>query len=352
MAKKSTKNKELVKVLSGKATEPKYTGFECGMLDLIRGLNHYAKFSKPDQMKEWSLEWLLRENQTALLNRVSGFPTSFFMTFGALSRMALRGFQHDTQTIERMLEYFRSANPANSKMIGEEPSEPVAIEPKKRGRKKKPQDFTVLDNLDAAIDAIMNGETPKPFEVDQKDKNLVKDQCRSILQDMTNNPDDYRAKTLKALTKFLLGMISSTKSAVKVNVKAPKTRSKRATPASIVKGVKFLKEDAETGLKSINPMDVLERRKMYVYDAQKRRLIMYVSTGPGFHFTGTTLHNVDMKKSSWKTVRKPERDLKGKKLAIYDLNKLFESLTTKETPITATRFNQHCVILNVTAKGQ
>lgn len=341
------KQKELVNVLSGKATEPKFTGLVYTKMDLIKALNHYAAYAKTENLKAWALTYLVKYHPE-LVKRVQSLPGSCFTTYGALCRLEARGYAHDDTMKARIRDYFKDLKAPVTKLTDEEPAAPKPVTRKPIEKINKS-----MEAFDIATDDVLMGKQPANFTISTTDSvKEIEEICHREIKEMTEFPDYYQKHRIPALKKFYkatLEKVEKAKAAKKV--KAPVVRSKRVNPAAVVKAVKYQKSEDSLGLVSINPVDVLERRKMFVYDTKYRRLIMFVSTGPGFTFTGTTLQNVDMKKSVFKTVRKPEALFKGKKLSISDLNKAFDELKTKETPMPAARFNSYFVIVKVTEKG-
>lgn len=343
---KTEKQNELVNVLSGKATEPKFTGLVYTKMDLIKALNHYAAYAKPENLKAWALTYLVK-NHPELVKRVQGLPGSCFTTYGALCRLESRGYSHDDAMKIRIRTYFESVDSPVTKQVDDaSPLKAVARKPIEKTNKS-------MEAFDLAIEEILSGQTPSNFSIDPAGQvKEIEEICHRELKELTEFAEYYRTDWIAPLKKFYKATLEKVEKAKAFKkVKSPIVRSKRTNPASVVKAVKYQKSDESLGLSSVNPIDVLERRKMFVYDTKYRRLIMFVSTGPGFTFTGTTLQNVDMKKSVFKTVRKPEALFKSKKLSISDLNKAFDELKTKESPMLAARFNSYFVIVKVTEKG-
>lgn len=339
---------ELVQVLSGKApAEPKFKGLVYSNTDLIHALNYYSAYSKAEQQKEWAIEWAMT-NAPELVSRMNGLPASCFLTFGALARMSTRGYDHDQKTINRIKNHFRVVEAPKAKVTDDEVKAPVG-----RPRKSKNTDSLAFQCLDESIDCVLKGIEPPVFSMDVKENHKpVIDYCKRELENLTQEPEQYknprRIKALRELFTSVLERLTKVK-ALKKATKVAKV--KKVNPSKVVQGVKYQKSDKETGLVSLNPLDTLERSKMYVWDTKYRRLIVFVAKGTGFTYTGTTLHNVDLERSYSKTVRKPVEMFKGKKYSIRELNKVFGDIRAKETPMKTGRFNDSFVILKVTEKG-
>jgi hypothetical protein len=123
---------------------------------------------------------------------------------------------------------------------------------------------------------------------------------------------------------------------------------KPMTAAKQVKDLKFKKEDTDFKLVSVSPEYIVGASEVWVFNTKYRYLSRYCAKDAGgFKIKGCALQNWDEKRSSTKTLRKPDETLKvvleGKRKA---LDGLMDSLTTKPAP-TNGRFNGNIIILKV-----
>jgi hypothetical protein len=307
-------------------------------MDLARDLSFYSAHSKPDSLKGWALSYL-HKNHPELVDRAQQAKPHSFQTYGALCRLSDRGYEFDDAMKERIRTYFETISIPTKEDIEEDEAKPV-VTTVKRSRS--------FDALELAIDAVLEGKTaPIVSLITSENLSDVENYCNKNLKEMQEAPEYYLPQNLVPLKKLFrdtLDRIEKMKAVAKVN-KTKVTRVRKVNPVKVVQNVKYQKTDETIGLKSINPVDVLGHRKMYVYDTKYRKLLLFVGTAAGFTFTGTTLKNVDLSKSSFKTIRKPEV-LKGvTALNISDLHKLYAGLTTKESVVTASRFADTWIIL-------
>jgi hypothetical protein len=121
------------------------------------------------------------------------------------------------------------------------------------------------------------------------------------------------------------------------------TKKRVKAPGVVAKGVKFLKEFQ--GLRGQTPEKLVNAKKAYVFDVEARKLKVFIATGDGFTFTGTTLKNFDAEKSKAKTVRKPEL-LAAVPMNLSSLNKFFGDIKAVEGSVNG-RFNENTIILTV-----
>lgn len=112
---------------------------------------------------------------------------------------------------------------------------------------------------------------------------------------------------LKKFAAFVQGIVDAcTQQTVSARAqRAPRVR--KAKPASqIVSKLKYMKECAELGLKSINPADIVGAGELWVYQPAKRKLTVYRAADSTLTVRGTSVIGYDVEKSETKTLRKPE----------------------------------------------
>lgn len=91
----------------------------------------------------------------------------------------------------------------------------------------------------------------------------------------------------------------------KQTVRKPRAK-KTVTAAKQVDKLKYLKEDTDLKLASIDPSRIIGAAELWLYNTKNRMLQHYVAGQGGFAVKGTTLQNVDNSLSEMKKIRKPE----------------------------------------------
>ena len=129
-----------------------------------------------------------------------------------------------------------------------------------------------------------------------------------------------------------------------------KVRTKKVKPAEeLVKKVKFRLTDDKLGITSVPPAQLIGAQNAVVFNTKTRKIGYYISTSSaGLTVKGTSLINFT-EKSSQKTLRKPEVQLKEFKE--QNTQKRVENWFTKNVKTTETvlngRLNEDIVILKV-----
>ena len=119
-----------------------------------------------------------------------------------------------------------------------------------------------------------------------------------------------------------------------------KPKRKPVPPERQVKGLKYLKEFAELGLKSINPTEILGMSELWTYNTKTRKLGRFVVSTHGdmaistLGVKGSAIVGFDELKSTCKTLRKPAEKLaEFKTLGKPALRKFMDTIKSVETKL-------------------
>lgn len=133
--------------------------------------------------------------------------------------------------------------------------------------------------------------------------------------------------------------------------KATKKAAVRKPPQKekLVKNLKYLKQDTALKIVSINPVDIVGAEVLWVYNVKNRKIGKYVAEAMGgaLGVKGTTIIGYDANKSTQKTLRKPEEQIKQFLAATkVDLRKYLENIKTTEIKLNG-RINADTILLKV-----
>ena len=133
--------------------------------------------------------------------------------------------------------------------------------------------------------------------------------------------------------------------------KATKKAAVRKPPAKekLVRSLKYLKQDAGMKLVSINPVDIVGAEQLWVYNVKNRKLGKYVAEDQGgvLGVKGTTITGFNESKSTQKTLRKPEEQVKAFLASNkVELRKFLENIKTTEIKLNG-RINADTILLKV-----
>jgi len=155
-------------------------------------------------------------------------------------------------------------------------------------------------------------------------------------------------RRVKACQDMLLDLDrikSAAKASRNVRVKQPKAADKQ------ISKVKYKKEDTEFKLVSINPIQMVGKSRLYIFNTKSRMLTEFITESTnGFEISGTTIKNFDTVNSRTVRLRKPDEFLP---LVLTktpnQIDKEWKSLTTKSS-VPNGRLNVDTILLRVLDK--
>jgi hypothetical protein len=157
---------------------------------------------------------------------------------------------------------------------------------------------------------------------------------------------NFKKPELKKLLGMYENLEASLGQAKVLTVRKPR-KTKVKPPAVIAKNVKFMKEQTELGLTSVNPALAVGASEVWAYNTKYRRLIVVKAVdGQTLTWKGTTLQNFNIEKSFSKTIRKPEeiKPLVGQGTRTF--TKYINSLKAKPGKVNG-RINEETVLLAI-----
>lgn len=204
-----------------------------------------------------------------------------------------------------------------------------------------------LSEIDYYIDDhyFNNLNTPFKFETTLANIKVSIEYLEDLLFHLE---DDYKHKgytyegykKLKSIIKNLLDSYLE----LQKNTTTKKVVVRKVNKNTMTKSVKYkipTKEDILHFKKLLTPADIVEKKKVYLYDTSKKTLLVYYSM-EGFMFSGTTLKNFTDKSYSVRI-----KDINTiENFTITSLNKIMTDSKTKKI-LTSGRFNENLIILCV-----
>ena len=218
-------------------------------------------------------------------------------------------------------------------------------------------------------DALYTGETIDPKAYEYLTKNNVpqvligkiqavfEPRCAEVREARTTKDEDLKdaysymkAADYKRYDAFYDKLFADL-TAYNQTKKATKKAAVRKPPAKekLVKSLKYLKQDAGMKLVSINPVDIVGAEQLWVYNVKNRKLGRYVAEDQGgaLGVKGTTIIGFNENKSTQKTLRKPEEQVKAFLASNkVELRKFLDNIKTTEIKLNG-RINADTILLKV-----
>lgn len=338
---------QLTDSFSGKLVEPKN---DSGGLDavsvidkvtLTKVLSWYSTFGEADKIKAYAISYMSKYMDKEKVNAISKLSDFEFRTYGSICRMMTRGYIFDDNIHRRLQLYFEHLY-IKSQKEKQQVVQEIVVKPKTVADIFKKSDS--LDMIDLGMDAIMEGRSAK-FAKSADDKTsvtLIKNYAATRIREIQR---DFKENTMnKKKTSLLITFLESVETTL-ASQKVNKSKIvRKVSPLKIVQTVKHSTESLYA-IKPILPIDVLNKKKMYVFDKKSRKLIIFIATGTGFSFKGTTLQSFDVEKSKMKTIRKPEEFFKVTP-TMSSLNRMYADVKYDDSPHGG-RFNENMLIVCV-----
>ena len=287
---------------------------------------------------------------------------AFELTTGWLSRMILAGFKiqegEDRTIIEQVAKL--------EKRLLEEKEEVIVVKPgavvikKETIQDRLAEKFSeVMGEVEGAIDEfVTEGKEYSTFKLLSAQNIAVQyatkipDIIQPRIAEMNellegkdaqlNEAYKFMGKReVKALIKFYETIINDAM-AYKTSKIATRAKPKRkpVPPERTVRGLKYLKEFAELGLKSINPTEILGMSELWTYNTKTRKIGRFVVAMHGdmvvgqLGVKGSAIIGFDEIKSITKTLRKPAEKLtEFKTLGKPQLRKFMDTIKSVEVKL-------------------
>jgi hypothetical protein len=167
-------------------------------------------------------------------------------------------------------------------------------------------------------------------------------------EDLAESYKHYKAADFKRMYAFFDKFDQAIDQYRQVKKQTKKARVKRApNKEKAVSKMKYLKEDNNLKLASINPVDIIGAHELWVYNVKTRKMFKYVADdilGP-LNVKGTTVLGFNPAKSIGKTVRKPEQVLSEfMKAGKVQLRKFLDDIKAVSIPANG-RINKDILLL-------
>ena len=224
-----------------------------------------------------------------------------------------------------------------------------------------------LAHFDGLVDELISGNKvdPKAFEY-FKANNVPQAQLSKYIEwaeqyvaelkeaqagqdeDLAESYKHYKAADFKRMYAFFDKFDQAIDQYRQVKKQTKKARVKRApNKEKAVSKMKYLKEDNNLKLASINPVDIIGAQELWVYNVKTRKMFKYVADdvlGP-LNVKGTTVLGFNPAKSIGKTVRKPEQVLSSfMKAGKVQLRKFLDDIKAVSIPANG-RINKDILLL-------
>ena len=296
-------------------------------LDVLASINWYVTTSDKRNYKKWTLDWMNDERSPWSKEDIDFAKRSNlkeFRTYGHYCRLLSRGFPQIKQLTETVDKYINKLI-IRGKSKKNASSDKVTITPQERMRNQVTElAGEIMSLCDSANESIIN-KTDDHKKIDiykwlgqnnvgyrqAEMLSLVFAPALAELDELLKGKDDQlvegysylNKRQQKQLHKFMNGLVSD---CMRYNADNTPTRKRRKIdPNKVVSKVQYEKSSKEFGIKSADPVDILDSSKVVVYSTKYNTLsVYYASVGQTLSIKGTTIQNFDPEKSVSRTIKK------------------------------------------------
>jgi hypothetical protein len=388
--------KKKAKVNSNNFADEKYTGnepiwdydraltFSNEEFDhhLRQSLRYYNYYYSTKDLKKYVVAWLRQHEGSEGLHKLDKTTIDRYQrsadcltpfTVCALIKAHERGMPLRDRHVEYILE-------AVKKVLTLKADNDEDFEAKPEVKKSEVYIPTIQDRMNEVAkkhilyfemleDALYTGETIDPKAYEYLTKNNVpqvligkisavfEPRCAEVREARTTKDEDLKdaysymkAADYKRYDAFYDKLFADL-TAYNQTKKATKKAAVRKPPAKekLVRSLKYLKQDAGMKLVSINPVDIVGAEQLWVYNVKNRKLGKYVAEDQGgvLGVKGTSITGFSETKSTQKTLRKPEEQIKAFLASNkVELRKFLENIKTTEIKLNG-RINVDTILLKI-----
>lgn len=210
-----------------------------------------------------------------------------------------------------------------------------------------PKAFKILNLLRGKQVKAAHARIIKDFYKRQHDEyvELTEGKCDQ-LKEAYSHISKANIKKITAFYAEILAACDMLMAEAKVN-RAPRAK-KPTDKVKVVSKLKYLKQDEKLKLVSINPIDIIGSKELWVFNTKTRKIGKYVAGEfAELSVKGTTIVGFDENKSIQKTLRKPEEQLKEFKAAgKVALRKFLDDIKAVDIKLNG-RINEETILLKI-----
>ena len=385
-------------------TEPVWDGWETWGVDKFmreraRAFNFYNYYTKTSELKESICAWMLANGYTkddvrAVKRAPDWTPGGTCGTLCSCFNRGMPALHPDAQSWNdknagtggatfRSDELFVREKIAEALAIGRNTAEKVettedgetvaktpGVSPMTRLREKTR--LTIITDLDVMLDQWADTKWGTPIKTipvyeAMRAHGLHAPSCAQVVEWLTKRLNDFTAALEKTDADLVEGYrylsapqlkerVEALKKALadveqfRASAKALRKPREKKMPSALkqVERVKYLKQDNDFKITSINPIRIVGSHRLLAFSVKYRVIYDFVSTSVnGFGVRGTTITNVDEDKSRFIRLRKPEAYLPiALTGSVKAFEKAWDELTTKPGKPNH-RLGDHMVLLRV-----
>lgn len=328
-------------------------------LDVCKALNWYNYNIDSKQLKKELLKYL-KDSNNINYNIVKKVPENRLLNSYSIFRILNNGNKfEDMKFINSLIDRAAELSVNSSDDLNEDDtiSKPT-ISIQERIKNKQSEIISQVDEwLDENNKDIKFYDEFLKLNISNQTANVIINKYNLILDEINlclNKSDEQCIEAYSHMSKsemkeyknILENLVHAAEMIKNRTLKIRKVKAKKPiSKDKLVSKLKYKVEDTALKLVSINPVDVLEKDKIFIYNIKSRVLYMYeAQTNFKLGIKGTSLLNFSESSSYSKKIRKPEEFFKGFKKINKEFEKTFISVKSTKGKVNG-RISSDCIIL-------
>lgn len=302
--------------------------------DILKAINWYVGGDKRNY-KKWAIEWM--KDKRSIWNKdqidlVRRCPLGDFKQFGHYCRMLSRGFpQRESicKVVNSEIAILLDKGTKKKEGSAENPQPSPRDRMKEQVSEFAGELMSVCDNALQSITA--KTEYHKTFKIEEwlKQREVGYKQAEMLgdlfspslaeLDELLKGKDKQLQEGYsflsrpqqKQLHKFMMSLVSGCFRYTSEQKPTRKKRKTRVKPEKVVSKVKYQEADKKNGIKSVNPIEIIDSKKVIVYNTKYNSLaVYYAKDHQTMTIKGTTIQNFCEEKSVCRSIKNPNKTVR------------------------------------------
>ena len=332
-------------------------------LSISTALNWYSYYKDYKDSKKYLIAYMTKNNYPKTdIDKIAKVTDSFISNTGYVCRILERGAGLSVKQLSWIQDKINSLLKIADKPKENEDKDPT---PKVNIQDRiQEQTSEFIGELEGFIDNYKNAFNPYEWMVTNGVKAVHARKISSWFSKQMKEPqlvlngkaDDelteayshFTKTELKKYVAFIHAIVADTDRIINNSKATRKPRKKKEKPADkLVSKIQYKKEDTEYKLTSINPVEIVGAKQLWVFNTKTRKLGCYQAwTSGGLSVKGTSIHGYTDTSTS-KTLRKPaDIFLAVQKGTERKYKTIFDGINATEQALTG-RINTDTILLKV-----
>jgi len=259
---------------------------------LSKGLTYYSYNFNYDDSKKWALEWV-KINLPDLYKPLSDVSANSFSNRGFVCRLIIQGLKITDKQMTQLKEFFDFLI-LNKNNDNTDDKQSLLL------KKVTPIGNPLIGQLQEIEDHIIANENYTQFDIFRANRKQCEDAKNWIEKETIEiNEQINQLKNIDEQLQLALIKLSHNEKTIKIN-------NSNNNNKQIMKTVKYLPIYKPLNLKSINPIRILEAKKVFIFNVSNNTAFVYIANDrQKLTIQGSSIRNFNPQISFKRKIRNP-----------------------------------------------